>query len=318
MSGGSEPSLPPSLGPPDSLGSSREEAVGLAVLPGLAMEDASLETTGAPAAVGTGLAALTAVTGCTDAVVAVMLAVTRGNCIPVTPTLCTLCLKFTLRVTLSLPDAFEGVLATLLAVLRGSTLAADSSLFSPDVRLVLGSCVSAAAAGGEESDSRALLVTVLGDDSGCTGGLVLTPEGFSAAASKGFFPLDPEGVESGALLLVPEADAKPLATAAFPPLGASSCLTGEPFLLPFAASPLTEDCLFSAAALTSASCLSSAALPAVAAARLPSLPSLAVVPLLLCSLPPLVLPSLPLVPAASLPSLAAGSLVSLPSLTAGC
>lgn len=73
--GGSEPSLPPSLGPPDSLGSSREEAVGLAVLPGLAMEDASLETTGAPAAVGTGLAALTAVTGCTDAVVAVMLAV---------------------------------------------------------------------------------------------------------------------------------------------------------------------------------------------------------------------------------------------------
>ena len=117
--------------------------------------------------------------------------------------------------------------------------------------------------------------------------------------------------------MVPEAAAKPLATAAFPPLVASSRLTGEPFLLPFAASPLTEDCRFRAAALTSASCLSSAALPVAAAARLPSLPSLAVVPLSLCSLLPLVLPSLPLVPAASLPSLAAGSLASLLSLTAG-
>ena len=69
--GGSEPSLPPSLVPPDSLGSSREAAVGLAVLPGLAMEDASLETAGAPAAVsaalGTGLAALAAAAGCAEA-----------------------------------------------------------------------------------------------------------------------------------------------------------------------------------------------------------------------------------------------------------
>ena len=69
--GGSEPSLPPSLVPPDSLGSGREGAVGLAVLPGLAMEDASLETAGAPAAVstalGTGLAALAAATGCKEA-----------------------------------------------------------------------------------------------------------------------------------------------------------------------------------------------------------------------------------------------------------
>ena len=50
--------------------------MGLAVLPGLAMEDASLETAGAPAAVsaalGTGVAA---VTGCTDAVGSVISAV---------------------------------------------------------------------------------------------------------------------------------------------------------------------------------------------------------------------------------------------------
>ena len=67
VGGGSEPSLVP----PDSLGSGREGAVGLAVLFGLAMEDASLETAGAPAAVstalGTGLAALAAATGCKPA-----------------------------------------------------------------------------------------------------------------------------------------------------------------------------------------------------------------------------------------------------------
>ena len=54
------------------------------------------------------------------------------------------------------------------------------------------------AASAEESDSRTLLVAVLGDDSGCTGGLVLTPEGLSAAASKGFVTVDPEGLSEAA------------------------------------------------------------------------------------------------------------------------